>query len=321
MRKNYRKLPPFAEAKLSRIGTHVLVATVKNVSADELASGVFNHVGLSAANGQPIVREATMPSPQRGRYSKYNVEGQLIVRRDIPKYQKAITFDVPCFGNYSRMCTVTQYRMVYVREMLSPQNFAIGTEILALKNDGGCVVKFNIIGEFDQQSEHFNRELLFAVNLLFESVQSADVFPSSSSVEDFLGSVNVKWEILPAGERTDNIRLILSSFRNPDHNLKNRVNERYTFFETLNPRHLIRGSGGMDGYVGAEVSDDLVVFENMRDGNALYLLFASWRERSQQTKTDLLENGVQGRDYLRFIHSDGWEAKVFAEVNSRRHRQ
>lgn len=77
----------------------------------------------------------------------------------------------------------------------------------------------------------------------------------------------------------------------------------------------------MDGYLGAEVSDDLVVFENMKDGNAIYILFADWRQRSQQTKTDLIEHAVEGTDYVRIIHSEGWESRVHSEVNSRLHRQ
>jgi hypothetical protein len=278
-------------------------------------------LGLAFANGQPTVQAAAIPNTARGRYSSYNFNGQQIVRRDLPKYEKSITFDVPCFGDWSNMCTVTQHRMVYVRENLPPRNYSIATEILATRTDGGCVAKFAITTPLNRQSENFERELLFAINVLYESARSADVFSSTASVQEFLGSVNVNWEILPAGERSDNIQLLISSMRNPTQEQKDRVDERYAFFESLNPRHIIRGSGGMDGYLGAEVSDDLVVFENMRDGNAIYIMFADWRQRSQQAKTELLDNAVEGTDYVRIIHSEGWEAKVHIEVNLRQGRQ
>lgn len=321
MRRNYRKLPPFIEAKLPRIDSEVVVATVANVSAAELSSGAFRHMGLTVINGQPTIQPPAIPGIERGRYSRYNVEGQTIIRRDLPKYTKDITFTVPCFGDRSNMVSVTQYRQVYVREELPPRAYAVATEVLATRTDGGCVAKFAVTAPLTQGTENFERELLFAINLLYESARSANVFASASSVQDFLGSVNVNWEILPPGERTDNIRLIIASLKNPSQEIKDRVHERYAFFESLRPRHIIRGSGGMGGYLGAEVSDDLVVFENMKDGNAIYILFADWRQRSQQTKTDLLEHAVEGTDYVRIIHSDGWESRVHAEVNSRLRRQ
>lgn len=320
LRKNYRKLPPFIEAKLPRIDTEVVVATVANVSAAELSSGAFSHMGLTVTNGQPAVQPPAIPNIERGRYSRFNVEGQTIVRRDLPKYTKDITFEVPCFGNWSNMVSITQQRQVYVREQLPPRNYTVSSEVLATRTDGGCVAKFAVTTSLTQGTENFERELLFAINLLYESARSANVFASASSVQDFLGSVNVNWEILPPGERTDNIRLIIASLRNPTQEMKDRVHERYAFFESLRPRHIIRGAGGMDGYLGAEVSDDLVVFENMKNGNAVYILFADWRQRSQQTKTDLLDHAVEGTDYVRVIHSEGWESRVHSEVNSRLRR-
>jgi hypothetical protein len=318
MRKNYRKIPTGIQGKLPQLGEVLVVAAIANISATQLANGDFSHVGLSLINGQPHIGHASIPEVTKGRYSRFNVVGQEIVRRDLPKYEKAITFQVPCFGDYSNMCDVTQHRMVYVRENLPPRNLTIGTEVLLTKSDGGCVAKFAINLSLNKNSLDFERDLLFSLNLLHESVRDANVFSELASTQDFLGSIHVNWEILPAGTREANIRLILSSFRNPDQDLKDRVQERYAFFETLNPRHLIRGNGGMDGYVGAEISDDLVIFENMKNGNALYMLFADWRQRSQLSKTELLDNGVEGTDYIRIIHFEGWEARVHEEVNSRK---
>jgi hypothetical protein len=321
MRKNYRKIPPHIEAKLPRIDSEMVVATVSNISAADLSNGVFSQLGLTVNNGQPTVQPPAIPNTERGRYSRYNVEGQTVVRRDLPKYTKDITFEVPCFGDWSNMVSVTQHRQVYVRQELPPRGYAIATEVLATRTEGGCVAKFAVTTPFTQGTENFERELLFAVNLLFESTQSANIFSSGSSIQEFLGSINVAWVILPPGERDENIRLIITGLKNPNQEMKERVHERYAFFESLRPRHIIRGSGGMDGYLGAEVSDDLVVFENMRDGNAIYILFADWRERSQQTKTELLAHAVEGIDYVRIIHSEGWEARVHSEVNTRLRRQ
>lgn len=166
MRRNYRKLPPFIEAKLPRIDSKVVVATVANISAAELSNGVFSHLGLTVINGQPTVQPSAIPSIERGRYSRYNVEGQTIVRRDLPKYIKDITFEVPCFGDWSNMVSITQHRQVYVREELPPRNYTVATEVLATRTDGGCVAKFAVTSTLTQGTENFERELLFAINLL-----------------------------------------------------------------------------------------------------------------------------------------------------------
>lgn len=318
MKKNYRKIPSRIEVKLSKLDDTIIVAAVINISQSQLDRGEYEHVGLAFSNNQLQTATATLPQSTRGRYSTFNVVGQAIVRRDLPKYEKIITFQVPCFGDYSNMCNVTQHRMVYVRENHPPHNFVINTEVLLNKSEGGCVAKFAIDTSLDKRSPNFHRDLLFSINLLHESINDADVFSEAATTKDFLGSIHVNWEILPAGTREINIEYLLSTFGNPNSELIDRVHERYAFFETLKPKHFIRGTGGMDGYIGAEISDDLVIFENMKNGNAIYMLFADWRQRSQLTKTELLDRGIQGVDYIRIVHSEGWEARVYAEVNSRR---
>lgn len=76
-----------------------------------------------------------------------------------------------------------------------------------------------------------------------------------ASTQEYLSTIHMHWEILPAGERETNIRLILSSFKprtsEEQEELERRANERYDFFETLNPKHIIRGTGGLNGYMGA----------------------------------------------------------------------
>jgi hypothetical protein len=56
----------------------------------------------------------------------------------------------------------------------------------------------------------------------------------------------------------------------------------------LKPEKYIRGVGSFDGYIGAQFAEDLVVFENWRYGNALYILYESWEEISKRSRVDLL---------------------------------
>ena len=99
--------------------------------------------------------------------------------------------------------------------------------------------------------------------------------------------------------------------------LERRANERYDFLESLSPRNIVRGTGGMGGYIGALINDALVVFENLHPGNGTYILFGDWETQSQRTKTDLLTNGSEGEDYIRVIHSGDWQLRIRNLVASR----
>jgi hypothetical protein len=150
--------------------------------------------------------------------------------------------------------------------------------------------------------------------VLQEAVGGVNVFPPNASTQDYLDTIQVNWFILPPGERESNVRLLLSSYRPKTdaarEELERKANERYGLFHSLSPRHLIRGDGGMSGYLGALITDDLVVFEHLNADNATYILFGDWAIQSQRTKTDLLKNGIEGKDYIRVIHSRDWQSHV-----------
>ena len=88
------------------------------------------------------------------------------------------------------------------------------------------------------------------------------------------------------------------------------VKERAELFRKLNPQKYIRGTGGLSRYVGALFADDLVVFENVHYGNALWVLYESWAETSKRSRIDLLR--LRDTPFDRFVHSDGWQDR-FAE--------
>lgn len=65
--------------------------------------------------------------------------------------------------------------------------------------------------------------------------------------------------------------------------------------------------GGNDHYVGAKYADDLVVFENFKHGNALYILYEDWQTLSQKPRSEILRAST--KDFDRVIHTDGWETR------------
>ena len=57
------------------------------------------------------------------------------------------------------------------------------------------------------------------------------------------------------------------------------------------------------------------MFENVRYGNALYVLYENWEDVSQRSRIDLLKG--TSADYERIPHMDGWEQQ-FREAVARR---
>lgn len=315
-----RKVPLFIETRLGSLGNDFQVAVVQRVSVESIKAGHYAHVGLIHRNGSVGTAGPVLLSADFGRYAKRNIEGQVVVRRDLPKFEKKISYINPRpFGN-PPPCNVTQFRMVWQREHVIGRKRLIEAAVL-LASDETCIVRFNVTTTLSALDPNIARELLLALNLLQEAVGGVNVFPPEPSVEEYLDTIQVRWEILPAGERESNMRKILFSMRPTSQesleDLERRANERYDFLESLSPRNIVRGTGGMDGYIGALINDALVVFENLHPGNGTYILFGDWETQSQRTKTDLLTNGSEGEDYIRIIHSGDWQLRIRNLVESR----
>src|SRR5579859_6743492 len=94
-KRTLRKVPLFIGTRLSSIGNDFYVAVVKRISIADIQAGLYAHAGVIWQNGQVSVQGPSVPSPESGRFARLNVEGQEIVRRDLPKIHKSITFINP----------------------------------------------------------------------------------------------------------------------------------------------------------------------------------------------------------------------------------
>jgi hypothetical protein len=95
------------------------------------------------------------------------------------------------------------------------------------------------------------------------------------------------------------------------------VEERYEFLMGLKPQQLVYGTSGLQRYFGALIRDDLIVFENVRYGNAIYVMFEDWQELSKRTRAELL-SGRYGKNFERVMHGAGWKGKTRRIVAERR---
>lgn len=318
-KRNIRKIPNWVLTKARHFTDDELVAAcVKRVSATEVASGSCADLNIQFESGQLQFPETQLPNVNAGKYSHRNSFGCTLVRKDLPKVTKTFTMEVPNFGDWSKGShTVHQDRQVYRRNQIAPKRLKIQTELLGQENanDGSFVFGFRISEVVNKEGQNFHADLLEKLNLLQENVGSVDIFPADTTTAGYLNAVQVNWEILPPGEREQNIAKMLSG---KEHSSEARgcFEERYDLLAELDPVALVNGTGGFSRYFGAKFADDLVVLENMEYGNAIYVMFEEWESLSQKSRTDLLNGGSDG--FVRILHTPNWELRLRNEVENRR---
>lgn len=307
-KQNFRTVPEFIREKLKNIHSdNVVVACSKKLAIQSVAGGDWAHVGLSVACGKLAFKKEVLPIPERGRYSRRNLHGHVVVQKNLPKVSKSYTFEVPNFGDWlkgSHEITIT--RDVYRREFHAPRELTIRLEILN-EEDQTVTVKFSVNEMLNPRSSDFDLQLLSQINLLQENVGAIGVFATSASTAEFLHTVHVDWELMPEGSRDAVTQRLLSGARGDVAILREKVEARRQLLESLGPVGWIVGNSGLRRYFGAKFRDDLVVFENIDYGNAVYVLFEDWDSLSKLSRIELMG---RTEDVVRIVHKHGWELKL-----------
>lgn len=106
---------------------------------------------------------------------------------------------------------------------------------------------------------------------------------------------------------------ITNRLHNPTPERKREIQRRTNILNRLHPTEYILGRGMNSRYFGAKFGENIVVFENMDYGNALYILFDNWQEISQMSRIDILKR--HERDFIRIIHKNGWEKAIKRHID------
>lgn len=308
-KQNFRKPPPSIEKALAAINTDfVVVAATKKVPTVAIDKGTYRHLGLRRDGADIVAGDPAVPKASVGRYSDRNVNGWEIVLKDEPMITKSYSWETPNFGDAATYGTHTHYqdREVYQRRFFEPRHLPIAVEILKQPDDGTgtALIKFSVECILDRNREDFADDLLFCLNLLQENTGVAGVYASNATREDFIGTIALDWEVFPPGTAAEVVKAFTSGHGmaiKPSGELTSRIK----LFSSLKPKAFLRGSGSFGAYVGAQFADDLVVFENLNYGNALYVLYQNWADISKRSRLDLLKGTT--KDFDRFPHTDGWE--------------
>ncbi|MFF2015726.1 hypothetical protein [Paenibacillus sp. NPDC058177] len=204
-------------------------------------------------------------------------------------------------------------RPVFQKNHWLPREIHVLVEIIE-SDELTVTIKFSLDQYIDRQSSTYEEDLLFHCNLLQENTGVCNILEADATNDDYLNTLYVNWEILPPGELNieRNINFLISKFRNPTKEIQEIIADRINFFESLNPIQYIVGESKFSQYIGAMIKEDLVLLENVRYGNAIYILFENWKELSKLSKTELLNSNH--RNFVRITHRGNWKNKVVNEL-------
>jgi hypothetical protein len=260
-------------------------------------------------NGIVTAHSPWLPPASSGRFSKWNHIGRTIARRDLPKISKDFGWEAPNFGDSSKGTHwVSQTRMVYVRERI----YGLGVPIVveaSQEDQDAALAAFAVDMVFDKSTGYQERDLLFALSLLRENVGSVGILEAERSLSDWLSEQALSWEFLPEGTLEETLdRAIRKVGVKPDSPKAHTIAERLTAVKAMQPKHVLVGSSGFQRYLGFQFRQDLVVFENVTYGNAVYVMYADWETLSQKSRIELFNDASARFD--RVVHSEGWQRRL-----------
>lgn len=252
-----------------------------------------------------------MPDPTIGTYSKRNAYGYEVVYKDRPKTTVSWSIEAPNYGDSRKGYHSIDYsRPAYQRDNIPPRMLTIKTDHVAEDPTKQThVLKFTVQDVLSRNSDDFEENLFFNLNFLQENTGNHDVYESETSLDKYLKTLYVNWEILPPGERDENLLRILGS-QTDNPKIRGQVVDRYDFLNSLRPRNFIRGTSEFRRYFGAQFAEDLVVFENTEYGNAIYVMYGNWQELSQKSRLELLSS--RSTEFDRIRHTKTWKQRLRA---------
>jgi hypothetical protein len=306
-KKNYLKVPRDIIDRLAALAVDdVVVACVRHLSLSEIAN--YRHLNLRVTNGVLVVPNAGIPPKQMGKYSRTNVDGWLVIRRDLPKEPKLYSIDAPNWHG-SGTHEVSWTREVYPRDFIAPKYLTLSIEeVPQAAGTIGFTVKFQIDQTLNRTSSEFAAELLYNLNILQENVGAISIFPSATTLADYANTVRVSWEFLPPGNLDLVIQRLTQGMTALTPAEAREIKERLTIMEGLRPEKYVVGTSGFERYFGAKFGEDFVAFENLTYGNALYVMYENWPILSGRSRIDLLKGPREG--FVRLPHSGAWTKRL-----------
>lgn len=127
MKKNLRKIPAEILGKLRTMKTNEIVAGCAVMyQAEVLLAGRLRHLGISIAPEGLVVPHSIVPPASQGKFSTRNIEGKVVIRKDLPKETHYNSIESPNWGDSSNGThTVDLPYEKYPREFYPPRELEI----------------------------------------------------------------------------------------------------------------------------------------------------------------------------------------------------
>ncbi|OJH18968.1 hypothetical protein BLX88_10395 [Bacillus obstructivus] len=247
--------------------------------------------------------------PIVGRFTRFNVEGKEIIRRDLPKETIYVSMYSTRkeFRGRDQTEEVTDFvdipRQVYKKEIIPGTGFEI---VIEAKGDD----LFLLINEtFNKETD--SEIATVGANIILELVGYCEVFseqldtyykPSYLKRYNwiFLESKELPWE-----ERKERFKEIVESSKKSKQMV---IWERLETIVQYKPDFEAIGQNGFSGYVVFGFKDkELYVFESANVGNATYIVKGDWESVSKMSKAEIIKNNLHE---WRLIHRNDWKGKV-----------
>lgn len=309
-KKNFNSIPEHIRVKLAVIETDLIeVCTIEKINAKNIKD--YEKLGFKFRSDEiEFTKNPLLPLESWGRYSKYNIKGRTIIRKDLPKVTTDIPYELQDWGGYWH--TGTYQRFVYQREFWEPK--FLNLEFTPIKQMGtDFLVKISVEGILNKAQKDFEFELLYRCNLLQECAGNCDIYAAQCTKEDYMKIAYIDWEIFPPGELSLD-KLYESIPNNTQKPSKEEFKDRLETILKANPVEMIHGAGQFRSYIGAKFANGKVAFENSYWGNALYVVHKNWEEISKQSRSELMRLDPTKRDFTRIVHNKKWKDNFFRAI-------
>ena len=279
------------------------------LSNTDIQNNVYSKFGITFENNK-IKTKSFIPQKSTGKFCKYNQTVREIVHKELPKRTGYHYFTVPNFGDYNKGSHEAEMPYEYYpRDYIHPSFTEITSEIIS-QNKAETVFRFISTEILNKKSKDFDYRLFSNLNMFQELFGTFKIKESNKPYPDYLKTIKVDWEILPEGNRLELIKnFIRNNPQNDTPQKQQELIERFEFLNKCHPIAVVEGTSRFQRYIGYQFNDDLMVFENLRYGNAIYVMFSSWKELSQRTRLDLL-SGNYGSDFERIEHRKNWKKNL-----------
>lgn len=310
----YKALPPKFIKEIKQLeDDQFIVSAVRYFKSPEevLDLPIFAQLQEPYTWGEEVT---LLPQWSDKRWCKWNQEGQIITRKDLPKASKAIYREAKNFGRPDTH-QVTIIQEVWQKEIVHGRSIELTIKATSTGEDQiRVLVEANY--PFEKDVSPTDRNLLMAASLVQDSISAtrSTPLPRSSRLtrEEWEKSLEITWDFFAINELDDQQKIsdYLSKIaqNNASHQLAHQVmQERVEMIQDTVPGQIITGKSGATQYIGYKYKENLVALENFFYGNALYVFRENWQEMSKKSRATLLSDYVG--DFDRLVHTGKWKDK------------